>query len=79
MSGWISVEERMPEVERCGKKDCPWCAQGKCCNCVLAFYRPERLATYLPNPQVCATAYFARNKDDFTHWMPLPVPPGSAQ
>jgi len=65
---WISVKDRLPEIIE--DKD-------GSVNGVIAYYNPEMLGDNYSGflMIVSNTRYFNRNKDMFTHWMPLPPPP----
>jgi Lar family restriction alleviation protein len=64
-SGWIRVEERLPEVV----------VQNGECNMVLVY---DRIPAECTGPMhVANTAWVNKHPEHISHWMPLPEPPDS--
>ena len=73
---WISVKERLPNVNKAPKQQCEWvtviaCIAGRCT--VSRMYERANIRGKV----VCRWLYpeGAISYEDITHWMPLPEPP----
>lgn len=68
--GWISVDERLPS---------PAILTGGVTPIVLAAWKRGVIADNLCQVGTSNTVFLARNKDKFTHWMPIPPLPAQSQ
>lgn len=70
-SGWIRVEERLPDLIPCN-------AGTAYSEAVIVWTTGRKAmgAVWDGEYFICATDYWGAWGEDITHWMPLPEPPG---
>ena len=66
MKEWISVKDRLLDLIE---------QPDGSVNCVLVYWKRESLDSCHPQEDVSNVAFFLKNLDAFSHWMPLPEPP----